>query len=75
MRKLEKSNDIRRQEEFDLDYGLEQKAHYLCQRNGLLRPRATRYSDPFKFLEDNKLYMDKFKYYYSQLKEGKMQVI
>ena len=64
-----------REERWALEEELEQKSHFLCKRNGFVRPVPSEYTDSTKFIEDYKVYTERYRYYYGQLSTGKMQVL
>jgi hypothetical protein len=65
----------RQEEEWAEEELFEAKAHYLCERNGFIKPIPGHYTEPEKFIKDDVIYNERFKYYYSQLRAGKMQVL
>lgn len=65
----------RQQEEWQQEEMFESKAHFLCSRNGYEKPVASKYTSPEAFLRDEIVYTERFKYYYAQLRAGKMQVL
>jgi len=64
-----------KEEEWAIQNTLELKAHYLCSRNGYERPDPLEAESVQKFLKEEKLYNERFRYYYGQLSLGKMQVL
>lgn len=65
----------KKQERWDLEYENELKAHILCKKNGFIRPDPNKYDCPHKFMQDEIIYNQRFKYYYEQLLSGNIQLL
>lgn len=66
---------VPREELWNQQHEAEIKAHILCKKHGLERPIPEDYDDPYRFIKDDARYRKRWNYYYTEILNGRMQVL